>query len=53
MPFPKYEIMEATEFTIAQIIRTDENGMVSAIPCHLDNADYREYLASLNEADEL
>jgi hypothetical protein len=44
MEYPIYEVREATEFTIAQIIRTDENGYVSAIPCSLDNADYLAYL---------
>ena len=48
-----YEVIEATEFNIAQIIRTDENGTVSSIPCDLANADYQQYLASLNDTNEL
>lgn len=44
MTYPIYEVIEATEFNIAQIIRTDADGTVSAIPCSLDNADYRAYL---------
>jgi hypothetical protein len=53
MEYPIYEVREATEFTIAQIIRTDENGYVSAIPCDLSNSDYQQYLASLNDTNEL
>lgn len=44
MTYPIYEVVEATEFSIAQIIRKDADGTVSAIPCDLDNADYRAYL---------
>jgi hypothetical protein len=53
MKYPIYEVVEATEFSIAQIIRTDENGTISSIPCDLANADYKQYLASLNETDKL
>lgn len=44
MTYPIYEVLEATEFSIAQIIRTDADGTVSSIPCSLDNADYQAYL---------
>jgi hypothetical protein len=53
MEYPIYEVIEATDFNIAQIMRTDENGTVSSIPCDLANADYQQYLASLNESNEL
>jgi hypothetical protein len=47
MTYPIYEVVEATEFSIAQIIKTEENGTVSAIPCDPSNSDYQEYLRSL------
>jgi hypothetical protein len=47
MEYPIYEVIEATEFSIAQVIKTDENGTVSAIPCDPSNSDYQQYLKSL------
>jgi hypothetical protein len=44
MTYPIYEVLEATEWSIAQVIRTDENGTVSSIPCDPANADYQAYL---------
>lgn len=48
-----YRVVEATEFNIAQIMRTDENGTVSAIPRDLGNADYQHYIASLSVTNKL
>lgn len=47
MEYPIYEVIEATEFTIAQVMRTDENGMVSSIPADPANSNYQAYLKSL------
>jgi len=47
MTYPIYEVVKATEFNIAQVMRTDENGTVSALPCDPSNSDYQEYLKSL------
>jgi hypothetical protein len=44
MTFPIYEVLEATEWAIAQVIRTDADGTVSSIPCDLTNSDYQAYL---------
>lgn len=52
MTYPIYEVIEATEWVIAQVIRTDADGTVSSIPCDPANSDYQAYLESLN-AQEL
>jgi hypothetical protein len=44
MTKPIYEVIEATEWAIAQVIRTDTDGTVSSIPCDPSNADYQAYL---------
>jgi len=44
MTYPIYEVLEATEWAIAQVIRTDADGTVSSIPCDPSNADYQAYL---------
>jgi hypothetical protein len=49
MTYPIYEVLEATEWAVAQVIRTDENGIVSSIPCDPANADYQAYLKYLEE----
>ena len=54
MTYPIYEVLEATEWAIAQVIRTDADGTVSSIPCDPANADYQRYLRWLEnpETDE-
>lgn len=53
MTYPIYELKEATEWAIAQVIRTDADGKVSSIPCDTANADYQVYLKSLENAKQL
>jgi hypothetical protein len=48
MTYPIYEVLEATEWAIAQVIKTDADGGVSSIPCDLANSDYQAYLKSLD-----
>jgi hypothetical protein len=45
----KYELNESSNV----VIRTDENGVVSAIPIDKGNSDYQAYLASLDETSTL
>lgn len=42
-----YKIIVMSDYSYVE--RTDDDGKVWAIPEDLDNADYQEYLASLNE----
>jgi len=42
-----YELMPSGR----TVKRTDENGNICWIPVDEDNADYRDYLASLQEQD--
>lgn len=46
-----YEILTKNDEQIVKA--TDENGIVYSIPMDLGNSDYQQYLASLDEPDEL
>lgn len=52
MPKSKYEVI-TNEFGNEIIKKTNLDGTVWWIPTDPANSDYQQYLASLNEADEL
>ena len=35
------------------VVRDNEDGTLTWIPCNLENSDYQEYLKSLDEANPL